>query len=43
MHHNYCSDAVQKKLRGLGPDVDSSRGDADMEEDEEYRYVAVGE
>ncbi len=43
LHHNWLSPAVAKKLRGLGPEVDTARGDADEDEDEEYRFVAVGE
>lgn len=45
LHHNFFSPAVAKKLRALGPDVDTGRGDAEEDEDgdETYRYVSVGE
>ena len=45
LHYNFISPDVAKKLKSLGPDVNTTRGDAtDMDgEDEEYRYVAVGE
>ena len=42
LHHNYLSDAVSKKLKALPFTVDVSNP-SNMEDDEEYRFVAVGE
>ena len=38
LHHHYCSEAVMERLNGLPVQVDLSD-----KEDDEYRYVAIGE
>lgn len=43
LHFNYMSSDVVKQLKGLNLTIDTSQGDADTSEDEEWRYVAVGE
>ena len=45
LHYNFFSAEVAKKLRGLGPDVNTTRGDATDydDEDPDYRFVSVGE
>ena len=45
LQHNFCSDAVKKELKALGPVVDVRRLDAEEEEDGEevYRYISVAE
>jgi hypothetical protein len=41
IHHHYCSDEMVARLQGLGIEVDAS--EQEREEDEDDRYVAVGE
>jgi hypothetical protein len=47
VHHHYCSRAVVKQLKALGPKVDASDAQADehdlADEDFDERFVAVGE
>ena len=45
LHYNFFSAEVAKKLRGLGPDVNTTRGDATDSDDEDpdSRFVSVGE
>jgi len=43
LQYNYLSDELKKKLRALGPEVDTSIGDYYQDDDPEYRFVAVGE
>ena len=44
LHHQYCSDEMVSKLGGMGIKVDTSdEQEADIDDDESTRYVAVGE
>ncbi len=43
IHHHYCSDGMIDKFREAGIRVDSGDPQEPDEDDESYRYVAVGE
>jgi hypothetical protein len=44
VHHHYCSEEMTAKLQSLGIEVDASeRKEPDEDDDEVWRYVAVGE
>jgi hypothetical protein len=44
LHHHYCSEEMMAKLQSFGVEVDvSERQKTDTDDDETWRYVAVGE
>ena len=44
VHYHYCSEEMNAKLQSLGVEVDASeREEPYTDDDEVWRYVAVGE